>query len=94
MNNTNLEWKKIEVPIWQPLKEGDEINGTLISREENVGQYKNNTYKIETFPGSITLVFGKKVLDDLLKNVKVGTLIRIVFKGKKGKANLFDVYTK
>ncbi|MEM3609741.1 MAG: hypothetical protein QW076_02430 [Candidatus Anstonellales archaeon] len=72
---------------WSPTEEGEELVGVLKNVLYNQGPRKNSTlYQIETDEG-IKQVWGSLILDDLLKEVAIGTLIKIVYKGKSTSAH-------
>ena len=95
------KWEKVEAGnAWKPEKEGDEIFGLLIGKEENVGQYNSTLYQIQKTgdEGEVVEVWGSTVLDQRLKNTKIGEEVKITFLGKgkasggKNPAKLFDVF--
>jgi len=97
MTEDQNEWTQIkqpERPTWKPTENGDEITGVLIEKQEDVGVNKARLYTLETKPGFKVNVWGKTILDELLQQVPVGAVVRIVFKGKVGKAFRYDTYTK
>jgi hypothetical protein len=77
-----MVFKEVAQPgIWKPENEGDKIEGTLIRREADVGENHSNLYTIEQGNGEIVNVWGSVVLDSRMALVKVGSLIRITYKG-------------
>jgi len=91
-----MEFKKIEPNIWKPEKEGDEITGILISKEDSV-KFKNTNYHIETSNQEQKMIFGTTILNDRMKFVNVGDTIKIIYKGiiknaKKQDTKVFEVY--
>ena len=77
---------------------GDTILGRLTARREKNGRYKSATYTLENAAG-VHVVFGTTVLEDRMRTVMPGDLVKIVFKGvkenEKGNATkLFEVFKK
>lgn len=96
----NEEWKKIEADIFKFENEGDVIEGILIDVDES-SNYNNKVYKIEKADGKTSVVFGTTVLDTNMKNVSLGTHVRILFIGTKpnnkvgqNDIKLFEVFVK
>lgn len=91
-------WKKVESNVWRPDKEDESIEGVLTKKEPST-EFDNQVYEIETnVDGKITArtIFGTTVLDDRMKDVQVGKIVKIVYKGekkvKKGMSKMFEVY--
>ena len=82
MENTKTKFVPVEPKLWKPEKEGDLIEGVLISKKTDIGANKSNAYYIENKEGTF-FVWGSAVLDDRLSVVPVGVLIRIEYKGLK-----------
>ena len=90
------EWKTIEPSVWKPQREGQRIEGVLVSKipqDEKTGL--SARYYIETKAGMFFL-WGTAVLEDRMQYVKFGDRVRITFGGKtKNKrhqdVNLFKV---
>ena len=96
----NLEWNEIQPNIWKPEQEGDAIQGILIGKESDKGSYGSQAYimeiKGEKQPTQ-ALIWGCAVLDERMKYVNVGEMIKIEFNGskinKKGQpVKIFKVY--
>ena len=92
-------YEKVEADIFRFEKEGDEIRGKLIAKEDSMS-YDNKVYKIETEDG-LRVVFGTTVLDRIMESIEVGSELKIVFTGVKESKEkgyspykLFDVYKK
>jgi len=90
-----MEWKEIQPNIWKPEKEGDSIEGTLVSKD-TTGTYGSMAYSMETSEGA-SLVWGSAVLDERMKYAKPGDYIKIEYKGteknKKGQdVKIFKVF--
>lgn len=60
---------------------GDQITGALLGKSP--GAYDNFVYDIEVSPGEAKTVFGITVLDQKLKKVEVGCVVRITYLGEK-----------
>lgn len=92
-----MEYEEINPNIWKPEEEGDSIEGVLINKETEVGDYKSNAYAIETKDNKQMLVWGCTILDDRMKYVEAGDQIKITYKGveqnKKGQpVKIYKVY--
>ncbi len=92
------EWTKVESEIWNP-EEGDEISGTYLGVQEEVGENKSNLYAIETSEAKQLGVWGCKVLDGKMIGIKIGQQVKIKFNGRvkpdKGKEyKSYDIFTK
>jgi hypothetical protein len=76
-------WKTIEPGFWKPENDGDLIEGVLIEKQpENKEKKLSALYSLENKDGHF-LVWGSAVLDDRMRYVSIGDLVRITFKGKK-----------
>lgn len=98
-NDANSEWKEVNSNVWKPQNPGDFIEGVLVDKEENVGSLKSCAYFIETAKKERFLVWGSAILDERLKFVQVGSLVKIEFvETRKNKAGqplkIFKVYTR
>jgi len=92
-----MTFEKIEPNVWKPEKDGDAIEGILLSIEQDRGDFKSKLYHIETKDQQQFSVWGSAVLDDRMKYCSVGDNIKIEFKGmeknKKGQdTKIFCVY--
>ena len=91
----DFDFNPVEPGIWKHENEGDSIFGVLISTEpKDEANDLSAKYYIETVTGMM-MVWGSAVLDDRMKLVKIGTPIRITYKGKKqnAKGRDFKVFT-
>ncbi len=68
--------------IWNPISEGEFIQGIYLEKEEDVGKFKSNMYTIKNEDGEIKF-WGSTVLDDLMEKVPVGREVRITYMGKQ-----------
>jgi len=91
-----MTYQEINPSTWTYDKDGDFIEGILISLQKDVGENKSMLYSIET-PEGVKNVWGATILDQRMALVKIGDKIKITYKGlaeaKKGKnpAKLFKV---
>ena len=93
------EWKKTEDLIFKFEKEGDSVEGKLISKEKG-HNYDNEVYKLEK-EGKINVVFSTTVMESQMQSVNIGDQVKIVFVGTKeskqkgyNDIKLFDIFTK
>jgi len=89
-----MAWTTVDPIVWKPVNEGDSIIGKLVNFELK-GENLSSKYYLETDNGSV-MVWGSTILDDKMKSVLTGTLVRITYNGKtknkKGQnVNLFKV---
>lgn len=78
-----MSWKKIEPKVWKPENPEDKIIGVLIAKEASKYQGTTN-YSLEVKIGEITdnvLVYGSTVLDDRMRVIQPGQMIKIIYKG-------------
>lgn len=75
-----MAYREINPSIWSYEKDGDFIEGVLVLKESEVGENKSWMYSIETSTGVLN-VWGSAILDSRMKIVKVGSKIRITYKG-------------
>ena len=80
METQEMEWKSVEPEVWKYEKEGDSIEGVLIDKREKGGKYNNESYYLENRNKS-WVVFGTTVLENRMKLVHVGDVVKIVYKG-------------
>lgn len=59
----------------------DSVTGTLIKSEEDVGANKSKLYTLEQEGNKIVNVWGCTILDQRMVGVKLGDMIKIVYKG-------------
>ncbi len=85
-------WKEVDpmnIGVWNRkdedkklvLKVNDELTGTYLSVEHEVGPNKSNMYLIEKDDGEKIKVWGSHVLDTRFDYIKPGERIKIVFLG-------------
>ena len=75
-----MTYKEINPEIWTYSNDGDFVEGVLLNKEDEVGENKSWMYSIET-PEGVKSVWGSAVLDSRMKLVKVGSKIKITYKG-------------
>lgn len=94
-----MAWNKIEVsefPLWN-FEKNPELEGLLVSREENVGPNNSTMYKANV-NGQEFCFWGNTVLDSRLKDVVDGKRIKVNYLGKatspktKREYKNFEVY--
>ena len=78
MNENN--WVKVEPEIWKFENKGDSIEGAVVMRRADGGNYNNESYVIENSNESF-VVFGTTVLENKMKLVNLGDVVRIVYEG-------------
>jgi len=96
MNEPNEEWEKQTGDLWAASNDGDKLEGAVISTE---GEADSMQYVIEYGDGKQVTTPRHTMLCTLMKDVKVGDVVRIIYKGEKstGKGNplkLYEVYKK
>lgn len=80
-------------------EEGQEVIGKLVNKIENFGENDSSVYVIENDKGKLISIWETGFLTNLMQNVKIGDLLKIVYKGL-GKAKnkgfnqpkLFEVF--
>ena len=86
------KWEEItdggeQVPAWEPKKD-DEIEGVLVKRRGNIGQFKSNLYTLEQKDGEKIAVWGGSIIDGHFLTLPIGTEVKIKYlgrvKGEKG----------
>ena len=92
-----MTYQEVNPTAWTYEKDGDFIEGELVSVQSDVGVNKSMLYSIRTEDGTVKSVWGASVLDSRMALISVGSKVKITFKGKaeakKGKnsAKLFKV---
>lgn len=91
-----MTYKEINPSDWTYDKDGDFIEGFLLQKQSEIGVNKSNLYSIEASEG-VKNVWGSAILDSRMSLVKVGSKVKITYKGlaeaKAGKnpAKIFKV---
>jgi len=75
-----MEMEEIQPNTWLPKKDGDFVEGKLVSKNENVGPNESRTYYLEK-DGEQVMLWGSTVLDNRMDFVEIGDYVRITFKG-------------
>lgn len=97
-NNENEEWINISIQSWHP-EIGDILEGKLIEKKIDLGQYHQKLYVIEKENREKIEVWGKTQLDSLMNKVNEGDYVQITFNGtcktsKNRQMNLYEVKVK
>jgi hypothetical protein len=93
-NTETMESVNMNIVKWDTI--GMIIEGLVLKIEDGVN-FNNRVYTIKTASGEKT-VFGTRVIDDCLKDIKPNTMVRIQYTGEKpmlaGKKPLkiFDIF--
>jgi|TARA_R100000093_G_C1921279_1_gene65725 hypothetical protein len=75
------KFKEINPSTWKAENVDDSITGFLVSKEPgDAASSMSAKYHLDC-DGDIVLVWGCKILDDKLKLVELGSLVRITYKG-------------
>lgn len=77
---SEIEWKSVEPGVWKPQEEGDSVQGVYIAMEPKEGETSARYYLDNK--GKKIMVWGSAVLDDRMKLVKPGDLVKVTFNGK------------
>lgn len=91
-----VEWEEIrgEKEIWMPKVEEEEIVG-VITKIDTEGKY-GNTYYVQDANNFVWMLPHHSILMERLKAVTVGTVVRVIYKGKiqakKGDTFLYKVF--
>ena len=92
-----MTFEKVELNTWKPENSNEEIIGTFIKAESDVGTNSSMLYHVEVEEKPVA-IWGSAVLDPKMNAAKPGDSIKIVYLGKgeaKGGKNapkLYDVY--
>lgn len=73
------EWKE-QTLLSHDFSEQPEIIGKLVGKTPST--FSGNDYVLKLENGSEVTIFGKTVLQTKLEKVEIGTLVKIVYKGK------------
>lgn len=90
-----IEWKEVQI-CRHDFSVKPEVFGVLLEKRKS--NYKGNDYVLDV-AGVLTLIYGKAALQSKLESMPIGTLVKIVYKGKVKSKNgmnydLFQVFTK
>ena len=91
-NNKKSEAEYVKEYTWTDYKLGDYLEGILIDILHNMGEHKNNLYKLQTVEG-IYAVWGSYKLDEQMQKqkVQIGMNIRITYNGLIRTGSGFDM---
>jgi len=82
MEQSNLAWVEVNPNVWKPEAIEDYIIGILIKVEPKVTGLSTKYY-LETKDKGTVLVWGSAILDDRLKLIDLGSIVKITYKGEK-----------
>ena len=81
---SDSDWQKVELgSAWKPEAAGDEVGGVYVGKKEHVGENDSNMYTLQQPDGSVQDVWGSTVIDGQMRQVTIGSEVRIVFLGTK-----------
>jgi hypothetical protein len=83
-----MAYRELIGSFWKPQKDGDQVEGLYINKEEHVGQNDSKLYSIERLDNhEIVQIWGTTVLDNRMSLAKIGQQLKITYKGlgQKGK---------
>ena len=91
-------WISVQPEVWKPEQEEDSIEGVLVLRSEHSGRYDSEAYYIENKSRTV-VVFGTTVLEARMRLMKIGDVVKIVYKGiEKNSRNedtkIFEVFKR
>lgn len=82
------DYKESTGNFWKPTKEGDQIEGIYINKEEHVGQNSSTIYYVESLKDKeVIQIWETTILKQRMAPVRIGQQVRITYKGvgaKKG----------
>ena len=99
-----MAWKTVErepmeddgIEMWKPELVGDFRKGEYIDREDDVGLKNDSTiYQFRDHDkGKDWKTWGSAMIDSLMKDIKLGTIVRLEYMGKKqsAKGNMYKVF--
>lgn len=76
-----MTYQEVNPGEWKPTVDGSQIEGVYIKMQEDVGVNKSNLYSIETPTEGVVNVWGSAILDQRMGVIKVGSKVRITYKG-------------
>jgi hypothetical protein len=91
-------WQKASsdlAPTWEKAAQKT-VQGVLVDKREHVGQFDSSVFTIEQEGGKKVAVWAKGILEQQIKPMLIGTMVKITWKGlvktKSGRnANAYDV---
>lgn len=78
--NTKMAYEEVNPEFWTYTKDGDFIEGVLVNSKNGVGENSSMLYVIETSEG-FKNVWGSTILDSRMSVVKLGSKLKITYKG-------------
>ena len=66
--------------FWNPEERGEQIEGVVVEKREEVGKYKSSLYKLEN-DSKIHCIWGSLKRDELMKPVHMGDYVIIRYMG-------------
>lgn len=99
-----MAWKTVErepmeddgIEMWKPELVGDFRKGEYIDREDDVGLKNDSTiYQFRDHDKKKDWkTWGSAMIDSLMKDIKLGTVVRLEYMGKKqsAKGNMYKVF--
>lgn len=99
-----MAWKTVErepmeddgIEMWKPELVGDFRKGEYIDREDDVGLKNDSTiYQFRDHDQKKDWkTWGSAMIDSLMKDIKLGTVVRLEYMGKKqsAKGNMYKVF--
>lgn len=85
-------WKKIESDMWLPEKKGDSVEGEIVNMNPD-GTY-GLAVDLKKADGKIINLPSHKVLQNRLRNLKVGNKVKVEFTGEEPPSRKGDSPTK
>jgi len=70
---------------WKYTKEGDQVEGTFVAKKQIASDYQDEQtiYELLTEDGNTIIVPGKPLIDDQMKNVRLGQIVGFRYTGEK-----------
>ncbi len=75
-----MTYEEVNPGEWTYEKDGDFIEGFLVTKKKDVGPNKANLYGIQAIEG-LKNVWGSTILDSRMDFVDIGQKIKITYKG-------------
>lgn len=92
-NLEDMEWEEQgNNEYWKPQKIEDELTGVIVHIEEH--EEYGKTYQVKTAEGEDWKTPYHRVLQDRMKEVAPGDIVKIIYKGSEasGKGNHVQIY--
>ena len=75
-----MAYEEVNPNEWKYEKDGDFIEGFLVTKKKDVGPNKAKLYGLETADG-LKNVWGSAILDSRMDFVTIGVKVKITYKG-------------